>query len=223
MSTPALRQMGSSTSVPSLFERIQAGDNEAFNELYTTHYKRVFMAVKQFVHDVDAVEFLTNGVFAKVWQVRNTPSAYKGDSTLATWLTRIAYNEALMYIRKNKTEKRHVVYSLDGGSTNEESNQWIDTAHTVDFAVRDLNLEGIFDRKELAKAISALPTSYRVVFTMRLIDGLTIEETCSALNLGITVVKSRLFRGRRMVMDILNHKGAKKFKKAVAKTAKVTV
>ncbi len=219
--------ISSTSSGVSLFERIKAGDNEAFDELYKLHHERVLSAVRRFIQDDGTIDFLVNGVFARVWQVRNTSSAYKGGSSLATWITRIAYNEALMYIRKNQPEKRYIAFSLDAGiSSEDEGVVKYDGAghqHSIDFSVRDLNLDGVVYRRELEMAINTLPASYRAVFKLRLIDGLTTEETCEVLNIGVAAAKARLRRSRLMVQEVLNHRGQKKFKKSVAKIPKAVV
>jgi len=76
-----------------------------------------------------------------------------------------------------------------------------------DFPTHDLNLEGVFDRKILADAIEQLPPSYRTVLVMRLIEGRSIEETCQTLGIKGNAVKSRLFRSRQILKEILVSKG----------------
>jgi RNA polymerase sigma-70 factor (ECF subfamily) len=196
-----------SPEAQSLVERMQTGDETAFNLLYTAHHSRVLTAIEKYIDERDIAEHIANGVFAKVWEVRNKAAGFKGGSAFSTWITRIAINEALMHLRRTKRERNHVTRldeRMSGGDGREEN----DAPERPELGMRDLNLEGIVDRKTLAVAISYLPDDYRTVFILRLVDGLTTEETCQALGLEITVVKSRLFRARNMVKARLTKKKA---------------
>ena len=197
----------SSGTMTALIERVKSGDETAFNEIYSSHYERVITAVRRYISEDDIAEHVANGVFAKVWQVRNRTSAFKGGSSFATWLTRIAYNEALMYLRKNKNERQHNV-SLDAPIRRDSRGPDYDLM--PEFAVRDSILEGVPDRRALEHAISKIPTIYRIVFVMRVIEDMTIEEISASLGLGVPVLKSRLHRGRKIVRELLQKKAVKK-------------
>ena len=181
----------------SLLERVKTGDEEAFNELYSTYRRRVVSAVRHYISEPDVVEHITNGVFMRLWQVRNSASGFQGNSAFLTWLTKVAYNAALMHIRSTKNERQNTSLDAPLAQTN-----GINTVETS-FAVHDTYLEGIFDRKELDRAFAKLPADYRTVVTMRLVDGMSNEEVCEALGLKMTVVKSRLHRGRQMIRKTL--------------------
>lgn len=191
-----------------LFERIKAGDHDAFDQLYSANHARVLAAVKHYISEPDIAEFIANGVFMKVWEVRNTPASFKGQSSLATWLTRIAITQALMYIRKHRTESSHIAYSLDEPQQRGTSDSSGETLLRSDsFASRDLKLEGVFNRRdELEEAIDHLPRTCREILELRLIDGMSTEEACEVLHLKSNAVKSRLFRTRRILQAILNSK-----------------
>jgi RNA polymerase sigma-70 factor (ECF subfamily) len=158
--------------------------------------------VKRYIHEPDIAEFIANGVFLRVWEVRNKAAGFKNRSAFTTWLTRIAYNAALMHIRAGKTESRHTAYSLDDQPWGADG-EFHAADRRSEFPVRDLVLEGTLDRKTLADAIAQLPESYQRVFTMRLVEGMSTEETALALNLKSNAVKSRLFRGRSILRGIL--------------------
>jgi RNA polymerase sigma-70 factor (ECF subfamily) len=183
-----------------LFERVRSGDHEAFDELYHSNRKRVLSAVKRYIPEPDTAEYVANGVFMRVWQKRNGPSAYKGDSTFSTWITRVALNEALMYLRGLKPERAHAAYSLDeplGGEGRLSPS-------LADFPVRDLYLDGVPDRKDLDEAMAQLRPTERQMIQLRLIDGMSTEETCQILHMKTMAVKARLLRTRRTLQRILN-------------------
>jgi RNA polymerase sigma-70 factor (ECF subfamily) len=198
----SLTNYPSPAAAPALFERIQAGDHEAFNELYAASHARVLAAVRRYITEPDIAEYVVNGVFMKVWQFRNTSAAFQARSAFITWLTRIAITESLMHIRRCKPERARIAYSLDEPEYTGENTPGYGQTHK-ELPVRDLNLEGVFDRQILANALKQVPPTYRRVFQLRMIDGMSSEETGRILHLKVNAVKSRLFRGRQFLRDIL--------------------
>lgn len=205
MATAAKAALYDSPEALSLVERMHAGDESAFNQLYATHHTRVLTVIQKYVDEHDIAEHIANGVFAKVWEVRGKSSGFKSKSAFTTWITRIAINAALMHLRSTKLERQNTVplaAQSSAGTTESET-------PIQEYSTRDLNLEGIIDRKTIARALSHLPHDYRVVVVLRLVEGLTIEETCAALKLGVPVIKSRLFRARLMLRAWLQEKAVR--------------
>src|SRR5205085_9530267 len=116
-----------------------------------------------------------------------------------TWLVRIAVNESLMKLRKRRTAK---TVSIDEDVQTEED--------SVPREVADWspNPEQLYNQSELqeilAKTIQGLPSSFRTVFVLRDVEGLSTEETAEALDLSVPAVKSRLLRARLQLRDRLN-------------------
>lgn len=200
MATATVLTPVSTAPAASLLDRMKTGDEEAFNELYKENYRRVLYAIQRIINEIDTAEFIANGVFAKVWEVRNSPTAFRGDSSFSTWITRIAITSALMHIRRLKAERSYATISLDAPiqSEDEESCLW------PELSVRDFQLEGVADRMVLAKAIEQLPPALRQVFVYRHVQGFTTEETGTALNLRKPLVKSRLRNSQNKLREILS-------------------
>jgi RNA polymerase sigma-70 factor (ECF subfamily) len=123
---------------------------------------------------------------------------FKGDSKFYTWIVRIAVNQALMKLRRRKTDKS---VSLD---------DTIDTGEDTvvrEIAAWDENPEQQFSREELADildgAIQGLDPIYRSVFVLRDVEDLSTEETAEALGLSVPAVKSRLLRARLQLREKL--------------------
>ncbi len=123
---------------------------------------------------------------------------FKGDSKFYTWIVRIAVNQALMKLRRRKTDKS---VSLD---------EKIDTGEDTivrEIAAWDEDPEQRFSREELHgildRAIQSLDPPYRSVFVLRDIDELSTEETAEALGLSVPAVKSRLLRARLQLREKL--------------------
>ena len=120
-------------------------------------------------------------------------------SKFYTWLVRIAVNEALMKFRKRRPER---LVSLDEDVKTEEDSM------PREIADWSPNPEQLYDQGELkeilGKTINGLPPSFRTVFVLRDVEGLSTEETAEALNLSIPAVKSRLLRARLQLRERLN-------------------
>src|ERR1700733_4195170 len=103
---------GNVTSVPltpweeeSLIHRAQSGDEEAFWSLVEPHLKRIYAAAARITRNHEDSEVVCQESLVKAFKHIQT---FRKDSKVSTWLTRIAINESLMFIRKRKTELKHV-------------------------------------------------------------------------------------------------------------------
>jgi len=124
---------------------------------------------------------------------------FEGRSLLSTWLYRIAYNAALMRLRKRKLP----TVSIDEPLTNEEGDpiprQLADWGAVPDQVLLNSEL-----RRTLDTAVAALPATLRSVFVLRDIEGLSTAETAAILDLTETNVKVRLHRARLALRERLS-------------------
>jgi RNA polymerase sigma-70 factor, ECF subfamily len=178
-----------------LVARAKNGDSEAFSELVSHYDRRVFRMAKQITQNDDDAEDVLQESFLKAYTHLDN---FKGDSKFYTWLVRIAVNEALMKLRKRRSDR---TVPLD---------EPIDTGEDEmvrEIAVWDENPEDSYSRDELAaildQAVQSLRPAYRTVFILRDIEELSIEETAQALDLSISAVKSRLLRARLQLREKL--------------------
>ena len=123
---------------------------------------------------------------------------FQGNSRFYTWIVRIAVNQALMKLRKRKSDRS---VSLD---------EQIDTGEDTmvrEIAAWDPDPEQQYNQDELGGiltgAIQGLEPIYRTVFTLRDVEGLSTEETAEALDLSVPAVKSRLLRARLQLREKL--------------------
>jgi RNA polymerase sigma-70 factor (ECF subfamily) len=124
---------------------------------------------------------------------------FEGRSALSTWLTRIVANEALGRRRSAQRRRRHLeqegVAVMD---TYRDTLMRGSDAEAADVAVARNEI-----RKLLEQAVAALPDAFRTVFVLREVEGLTGEETADILGVPVATVKTRLFRGRRRLQEML--------------------
>jgi len=124
---------------------------------------------------------------------------FQEQSKFYTWLVRIAVNEALMRLRRRRPER---MVSLDEDIKTEEDSM---PREVADWAPNPEQLYTQGELKEiLGKTIQGLPPSFRTVFVLRDVEGLSTEETADALDLSIPAVKSRLLRARLQLRERLN-------------------
>lgn len=179
-----------------LIRRIVSGDTHAFHELVQPYQRSVYLTALSILNNEADAEEAAQEAMLKAY--RNL-SGFRQDSTFRTWLTRIAVNEALMRLRK---ERRHCLESLDEPRSDEDG----------EYASRDIPdlryiplqaLERKQLRRILVEAINSLPPNYRVVVVLRDIEHLSIAETAEALRVSELTVKTRLLRGRLRLREAL--------------------
>lgn len=171
------------------------GAAEAFTSLVNRYEGRIFRLARHITQNPEDAEDVLQETFLKAYEHLED---FQGNSKFYTWLVRIAVNQALMKLRKRKSDS---TVSLD---------EPIDTGEETvprEIAVWDPNPEQTYSREEmraiLQNAIDSLPPAFRSVFALRDIEGLSTEETATILNLTIPAVKSRLLRARLQLREKL--------------------
>ena len=177
-------------------EALIAGDRAEFARLVDEYSSPIYrLGLRMLGNPQDAEDVLQNTFINALTHIQN----FEGRSSLATWLYRIASNEALMLIRKKKPEVN--LDDFEGGDEDED----LKPAQFVDWSAlpEDELLTGE-GKKFLDEAIHTLPESLRLVFLLRDVEGLSIKETADALNLSETNVKTRLLRARVYLREKLS-------------------
>ena len=178
--------------------KLKSGDRAEFEALVRLCESRVYhLALRYTNNESDAMD-ISQEVFLRVF--RSLPD-FKGDSAITTWVYRITVNTAIDLTRKKTRRKES---SLTGFGEEEEDADWeiADPAPTPEAAYEQKELRGI-----LADAIAQLSEEHRKIVVMRDVEGMSYEEIGSILSLGEGTVKSRLFRARDRLRNILEKSG----------------
>src|SRR3954466_8010988 len=189
-------KVGEPTDEQVLVQAARQGDIGAFEELVKRYDRNVFRIAQHITQNREDAEDVVQDAFLKAY---TNLAQFQGQSKFYTWLVRIAVNEALMKLRKRRPER---MVSLDEDVKTEED--------SVPREVADWspNPEQLYTQAELRdilqKTIQGLPPSFRTVFVLRDVEGLSTEETAEALDLSIPAVKSRLLRARLQLRERLN-------------------
>jgi RNA polymerase sigma-70 factor (ECF subfamily) len=178
-----------------LIERTRKGEAAAFTGLVERYERKIFRLAKHITQNDEDAEDVLQETFLKAYSNLDT---FQGQSKFYTWLVRIAVNEALMKLRKRKSDR---TVSLDEPQdTGEET-----VAREI--AVWDGDPEQRYSQEELReileRAIESLKPSFRTVFVLRDIEELSTEETAESLGISVPAVKSRLLRARLQLREKL--------------------
>lgn len=177
-------------------EALVAGDRSEIARLVDVYSGPIYrLGLRMLGNPQDAEDVLQNTFLNVLTHI----SAFEGRSSVATWLYRIAANEALMLIRKRKPE-----VDLEEVDAGEESQSLIPTQFMDWSALPEQQLLSGEGKQLLDQAIQTLPEPLRLVFLLRDVEGLSIKETAEALNLTETNVKTRLLRARLFLRERLS-------------------
>ncbi len=179
-----------------LVDAARSGDIGAFESLVRRYDRNVFRIAQHITQNREDAEDVVQDAFLKAYQ---NLGQFQGQSKFYTWLVRIAVNEALMRLRRRRPER---TVSIDEDVKTEEDSM------PREIADWSPNPEQMYTQAELkdilGKTIQGLPPSFRTVFVLRDVEGLSTEETASALDLSVPAVKSRLLRARLQLRERLN-------------------
>ena len=176
-----------------LLRRARTGDFEAFSSLVERFQRRVFAVARRIVGNQHDAEDVTQQTFLSVMDHLGD---FREESSVATWILRIATNHSLKVLRKRRGLP---TVSLDA-PTNDEADSYATLPHPEFIAQWRDGPSQLAQQREVRQlietALEALPEKYRVVFVLRDIEGLSVKETAETLGLSEANVKVRLLRAR---------------------------
>lgn len=185
-----------------LVSRAQAGDNEAFASLVERYQNKIYRLAKNITQNNEDAEDVLQEAFLKAYSHLDS---FQRNAKFYTWIVRIAVNEALMKLRKRKSDR---TVPLD---------EPVDTGEETvnrEIAVWDDNPEQRYSNEEmqqiLNEAVESLKPDFRAVFALRDIEEMSTEETAEALGISVPAVKSRLLRARLALREKLTRKFKRK-------------
>ncbi|HXN35004.1 MAG TPA: RNA polymerase sigma factor [Opitutaceae bacterium] len=182
-----------------LVRQFIGGDESAFSEIMNRHRSRVFAAAMGLLHNHSDAEEITQDTFVRAHRAF---SRFRGDSSVATWLHRIAVNLARNRYWYFFRRRRHATLSLDASVGVEGDARFSDLMSTAD---PDPSQEA--SRSEFVGAVEAcmgqLEPGHRRILTMRTVLDQSYEEIASELGINVGTVKSRIARARERLRNCL--------------------
>lgn len=171
-----------------LVERVQKGDQKAFNLLVVRYQHKVASLVSRYVPSGDVPDVVQEA-FIKAYRALDS---FRGDSAFYTWLYRIAVNTAKNYLAQGRRPPSSDVDAIEaenfesGGALKEISNP------------ENLMLSEEL-RQIVFRTIESLPEDLRMAITLRELDGLSYEEIAAIMDCPVGTVRSRIFRAREAI------------------------
>jgi len=160
---------------------------EAFRGIVEAYSERLYWHIRRFLCSHEDTNDLLQDIFIKIWTALPT---FRGDSQLYTWLYRIATNEVLNHLRK---QKFRAMVSLD--SATEILRRKID---------EDPHFNGNELQRELHKAIQKLPDKQRLVFNLRYFDEMKYEDISEITDTSVGALKASYHHAYNKIKDELN-------------------
>lgn len=173
-----------------------ARDEAALRHVITANNQRLFRAAWSILRNRWDAEEAVQAAYLKAF---DRIGDFAGRSALSTWLTRIVINEALGRLRSNK--RRRVNLEAEGVSVLETYREAL--MRGSETAPPDAALAREQLRQLLERAVAALPDTFRAVFVLREVEGMSVEDTAEALGIPAGTVKTRFHRARQRLQEAL--------------------
>ncbi len=176
-------------------KKVLGGEYDAFELLVEKYQGRIYRHLRKMVKDNHLAQDLLQETFLSAYKGL---SGFTGSSSFSTWLFRIATNNALMHLRKNRPDS--VEYDDE---IRNQANLDLSLA-SPEFVNTPLEIllsnEG---KRKIEEAIDELPALYRSVMVLRDVEGFSLEEVSKIMDSSVAAVKSRLHRARNSVRESL--------------------
>ena len=170
-------------------------DKSAFAQLLNENSENIYRVALKMVGNPQDAEDILQETFIKAF---NNIEKFEGRSKLSTWLYRIAVNESLMHLRKQKNHFEE----LDAGVQKDDGD--ILPRQIIDWCcIPEKELLNNESRRHLKSAIKTLSEANRAAFILRDVQGLSTRETAEALDISESAVKIRLMRARMQLREEL--------------------
>ncbi len=169
-----------------LIDNYLSGDRDAFGEIVKRHKDYVYNLAYRLTNNPSDAEDLTQEIFIRLM---DKLESFRGDAKFSTWLYRLATNQCLDWLRRSRPESSSIdlleLKSDDNVQAKVESKEQID---------------------DIEKALTKLPADFRLAVTLRDIEGYSYSEIAEYLDVSIGTVKSRISRGRSLLIKTLKQR-----------------
>lgn len=184
-----------------LVSRAARGEEGAVRTIMQTHNRRLYRVARSIVRDGAEAEDVLQEAYLHAFR---SLAGFRGEASLATWLTRIVLNEALQRVR------RHTDLLASQIEPPSQS-----ASHVIPFPINGIPVadpERAIAQRQLCqlveRAIDELPQDFRTVLVARVVEGMSVDETAALLRIRPATVRSRLHRARRTLrVTLANHIG----------------
>lgn len=179
-----------------LISEVAEGNSASFKKLFEEFKDRVYNTALSYLQNAEEAEEITQDVFVEIF---HSSKKFKGESSVSTWIYRIAVNKSLDQLRHRKRKKRFAyIASLFSSETGELR------FDKPNFEHPGVVLENKENSKTIFKAIQKLPESQQTAFLLSFVEGLPRQEVAEVMNTSLKAVESLLHRAKQNLRNELD-------------------
>ena len=182
--TDILPATGDDGQIDVVVRRAQQGDVHAFETVYRAHSAVIHALCRRMIGNEREARDLVQDVFVRAWEKLES---FRGQSTLATWLHRLAVNVVLQHLRTAKRDGLRLIDDVDDAS----------------FAARSPST-GVDVRIDMDWALAQLPAGARTVFVLHDVHGYSHDEIAQMTGIAAGTARAQLWRARRALTRLLD-------------------
>ena len=172
-----------------LIDEVGKGNQAAFDILFSKYNNKLYASLLAFTKSQDLAEDLTQKTFIRVWKKIET---FRGDSSLFTWIYRIAINLAKNEFSSKQAKNQGITDNIDDTYDLESS-----VSSPESHAIEAESMQAVMD------FIASLPSDLREAISLREFDGKSYEEIAQITRSPIGTVRSRIFRAREEILNFM--------------------
>jgi RNA polymerase sigma-70 factor (ECF subfamily) len=176
--------------------RILAGDRSAFELLMRRHNRRLYRLARATLRDAAQAEDALQAAYLSAYR---SIARFRGDATLLTWLSRLVLNECYGRLRR-EARRQNVIPMVDANTHVDIDAMIAQDSDSPEKAAARAELRTLLERK-----LDELPEAFRVVFVLRSVEEMSVEETAQCLAIPEATVRSRHFRAKSLLRESLAH------------------
>jgi len=177
-----------------LVKRSQRGDTQAYEELVARHRDKVYARAFSMMRNEDDAFDLSQEAWIKGWQ---RLKQFQGDSSFATWMTRITINLCLDLMRKQKRQRAESIEQMSEETGGVERQMPVITTNPTE------GLERSELRKRIDQAMTQLSEAHRTVLILHEFEELEYKAIAKVMKCSLGTVMSRLFYARRRMASLM--------------------
>jgi RNA polymerase sigma-70 factor (ECF subfamily) len=176
-----------------LARKAATADQQAFEELYRRHHRRVYSICLRMAGNIAEAEDLTQDAFIQLYR---KIGSFRGESAFTTWLHRLTVNIVLMHFRKRSVR-------------DEKTTQEGEMPEQIVLGTQSPERMQVIDRIALNHAIAQLPPGYQTVFILHDVEGFEHEEISQMLQVAVGTSKSQLHKARMKMRKLIKQENSK--------------
>jgi RNA polymerase sigma factor (sigma-70 family) len=179
---------------PTLVRRVAEGDRAAFEILMRRYNRRLYRLARAALRDSTEAEDALQDAYICAFR---SMAQFRHDASLSTWLSRLVLNECMGRLRRS-ARRQKVIPMLRPGSDVDAGERVADEADPPERLVARTQMRALLEDK-----VDALPETFRLVFVLRSVEELSVEECAQALGIPEATVRTRMFRARSLLRESL--------------------